>query len=38
MFFIFLEMIILLFLQKHSILSDELRSLSIDPFYRLSYC
>ena len=37
-FFIFLEMIILLFLQKHSILSDELCSLSIDPFYRLSYC
>ena len=38
MFFILIEMINLLFLQKHSIQSDEMCSLSIDPFYRLSYC
>ena len=38
MFFILVEMINLLFLQKHSIQSVEMCSLSIDPFYRLSYC
>ena len=33
-----IDMINLLFMQKHFIQSDELCSLSIDPFYRLSYC
>ena len=38
MFFILIDIINLMMLHEHFIQSDELCSLSIDPFCRLSYC